>query len=320
MLMVVGALAVANETHAISRPSWARVEKIHSNDPLRVAPLVMEATFVRVTSGRIGHAHYLDLNLLERPNGKYAAPMENHSVPYLELEDVRVIRGERPIRRLAASALPAFRLRPGQRLIVCAYYVPDAGEYFAGFMECVLWETDQGWERESHNDAGTWFTPAELDSFFHSQSLEGVLERAPTVIEARVTATHDSTIAFAWARDGRRPVKMMLCELDDVVVLKGSEPMGPARNLAVIKSAGGYSPEWRYLAPFSLVPGDRWILFLDTEPEYGLSYPVGGKHGMLKVQGSHLIFDNKVQYPMSRMDVFSSVQRHAFLLSPPPVE
>jgi hypothetical protein len=68
----------------------------------------------------------------------------------------------------------------------------------------------------------------------------------------------------------------------------------------------GAPPNWSVPVPLAASKGERWIVFLKEEE--GQLVPFAGLNGMLRVDGSQLIYDSAVDYGMTRKQLMAVVE------------
>jgi len=189
----------------------------------------------------------------------------------------------------ARSAYPI-----GSEMVICAYYHRRLDVYYhtaaASRYEKKgnIWRSGLGTKEFSVTESALRQDIAHVDIENIANDAQAIVEGVIESVDKSLIYGPDSTVA-----------ELVTLSLRVERVEKGQ--VGDKQIKIVVITRGLYSPEWRRDVPSDYEIGQTWLCMLKRN-DYGW-YPFEGSNGFLRIEGSQLIYAERVPFWRSRKEI-----------------
>lgn len=223
----------------------------------------------------------------------------------LDVEEV--LRGKFDAKQIDIAMLKSQRsptqtpFTNGDEVILAVNFNPTAKQYLLSNYRGILIANGSDWERP---DPATYqyridkrrLKLPEIEARVTSMRPENISEQAEIVVIGKMRSVEKR-------RDNDGPTERTVYTMEVTSVLKGNYDK-PSIQFSMVTS--GKFPDWAVPIPDGVSSGESWFVFLTRKGESLI--PFAGPNGMLKVVGDRLIYDQTLDYPISRSGLANIVR------------
>ncbi|HET6349949.1 MAG TPA: hypothetical protein VFH88_12785 [Candidatus Krumholzibacteria bacterium] len=264
-------------------------------DPLLWAHLVVRGEVLSITEAPSTSAEW-GIRVGGQP---YRITVETVVVRVSEVLKGQYVGGELPVAVFSGRHYPQPNpIKVGDEVVLAVKLNGATHRYLLENYSGLLTRRGTEWQ---HPDPGTYTYMAdkralswpEVEERVASMSAQNISEQADIIVSGTLRSVsndhEDQTTTASW--------KMSVDS-----VLKGNPPPGIEFSMAW----KGKLPAWAVPIPMQASPGQKWLVFLRRSDDKYV--PFAGLNGMLREDGERLIYDDSVEYPLSRKEVSSIVE------------
>ncbi len=289
LCIVFGAAIVPLQTYG---DTYVSELSLRTSDPLLYAHVVIQCTVKNLATREV------TLDEL----GVRDMPGVTTLVKEAGIDEIKVLRGTYQDSSIIIDLNSLMSIEPntliGKRVILCANWKPQLGQYVVGSSRSVFVQSGAAWRRLYRE--GT-LSQLRLDELLQSVRPDNIATEAEIALVGRVLSAEKSRVEL----ESGGSAKVWTITLQVQESLKGDIP---TKEISFIIPRGDYVPEWRGDDPGKFVAGEPWLVFLVKKD--GFLVPMFGKNGLLLVDGDNLLYDRTVRYPLS-LSKFESIARAA---------